>query len=422
MLSVCDSTADQPVSLGRQSVAMTGAMPLSGVLPIGNRPSASHVRGTSSVAKGDDVLLTPEDRAPLVSLSADLFSVIGRDGCFKRLAPRFPQAFGYSEAELLDQPVITFIHPADRGATSAALDKLSLGEPTLGLENRFRSKDGAYRRLSWTAMPTFEGLLYAVARDITERKEVEREPARPLTGEHAATLAYKEEVLASVCHDVQQPLTVILMQTQLLQRQLARGAMLPPEQLGTRLAVIAAAATRMRCMTQDLLDASAQQAGGTLALLLARTELVALARQVVGEHELLSDLHQFVFEADVPTLEATVDEIRLYRVLTNLLTNATKYSPNGGAVRVSVKATDGPGGTAALFVVRDEGVGIPRGDLPHVFDRFHRGANVVGRFAGTGVGLASARELVELHGGTLSVESEEGKGSTFVVRLPLTQP
>jgi signal transduction histidine kinase len=175
-------------------------------------------------------------------------------------------------------------------------------------------------------------------------------------------------------------------------------------------------------MTQDLLDASVQQSGHTLALFLARTELVALARQAVGEHELISDRHQFFFEAEMPTLEAIIDEARVHRVLANLLTNAIKYSPNGGAVRVTVKVTDGPDGRSALLVVRDEGVGIPKHDLPHIFDRFHRAGNAVGRFAGTGLGLASARDLVELHGGTISVESEEGKGSTFVVRLPLVPP
>ena len=91
-------------------------------------------------------------------------------------------------------------------------------------------------------------------------------------------------------------------------------------------------------------------------------------------------------------------------------------------MRVTVKATDGPDGKSAVLVVHDDGVGIPRDELRHVFDRFHRGANVVGRFAGSGLGLASARDLVELHGGTISVESEEGKGSTFVVRLPLSPP
>jgi PAS domain S-box-containing protein len=388
--------------------------------PTGHRPIGSQVRGANPVSNGEDRQPPAEDRAPFVSLATDLLTVIGPDGCFKRLAPRFPQAFGYIEAELLDQPFLTFIHPADRAATSAALEKLAQGEPTLGLENRFCCKDASYRRLAWLAMPTPEGLLYAVAHDISERTKPQEERARSLAREQTAALAQTGEFLASVCHDVQQPLTVILAQTQLLQRQLARAEMLPSVRLGTGLAQIFAAATRMRGMTQNLLDASLQESGHTLALLLARTELVALARQAVGEHELLSDLHQFLFDAELPTLEATVDETRVHRVLANLLTNAIKYSPNGGAVRVTIKATDGPDGKSAVLVVRDEGVGIPQDDLPYVFNRFHRGANVVGRFAGTGLGLASARELVELHGGTISVESEEGKGSTFVVRLPLT--
>jgi signal transduction histidine kinase len=267
-------------------------------------------------------------------------------------------------------------------------------------------------------VPTPEGLLYAVARDITERSQPEEERARSLAREQAAALAQKEGFLASVCHDVQQPLTVILAQTQLLQRQLARGDTLASEHLETRLARIFAAATRMRAMTQDLLDATLHESGRPLALLLARTELVALTREAVGEHQLVSAVHQ-LFEAEVPVLEATVDETRVHRVLANLLANAIKYSPDGGSVRVTVKECIDSDGRAAMLVVRDEGVGIPQCDLPHVFDRFHRGTNVVGRFAGSGLGLASARELVELHGGTISVE---GKGSTFVVRLPLTRP
>jgi PAS domain S-box-containing protein len=356
--------------------------------------------------------------APFVPPATDLFVVIGRDGAFKRLAPRFPQAFGYTEAELLDQPFVSFVHPGSAAGTRAALDKLSRGEPTLALENRFRCKDASYRRLAWTAVPTPEGLLYAVAHDVTRRRPPDKTRALSLASERAAALAHREGFLAAVCHDVQQPLTVILAQTQLLQRQLECDDPLQLERIGARLAYILAAATRMRGITQDLLEASLQQSGRTPLLLLARTDLVALARQAVSE--LLSDHHQLLFETDVPMLEATVDEIRMHRVLTNLLTNAIKYSPDGSVVRITVKATDGPTGPAALLVVRDEGVGIPRADLPYVFDRFHRGANVIGRFAGSGLGLASARELVEMHGGTISVDSHEGHGTTFVVRLPLT--
>jgi PAS domain S-box-containing protein len=389
--------------------------------PTGQGPTVSRVRETRSLATGEGRSPPADHRAPFGSLAIDLLTVIGRDGCFKRLAPRFPQAFGYTQAELLDQSFISFVHPLDRATTSAALEQLSQGAPTLGLETRFRCKDGAYRQLAWTAMPTPEGLLYAVARDITERKPKAVERARSIVTTPPA-VTQKPGFLASVCHDVQQPLTVILAQTQLLQRQLGRGETLSTERLARRLGYIFAAATRMRGMSQDLLDASLQESGQTLTLLRARTDLVALAREAVGEHELISELHHFLFESDVATLEATVDEIRVHRILANLLTNAIKYSPDGGVVRVRITTTDGPEGKAAMLVVRDDGVGIPSTDLAHVFDRFHRGANVVGRFAGSGLGLASARELVELHGGTISVESEEGAGSTFVVRLPLTPP
>jgi PAS domain S-box-containing protein len=387
-----------------------------------HRPHANDAREIHWASNTEE--RTPDAGAggPLVSLATGLLSVIGRDACFKHLAPTFPPALGYTEAELLEQPFISYIHPDDRARTSAALDKLARGEPTLGLENRFRCKDASYQWLTWTAVPTPEGLLYAVARDITTRGQPEQARAHSLAREQTAVLGQNQDLLASICHDVQQPLTVILGQIQLLQRQLARGEPLNAERLGPRLTHIFAAATRMRHTTQDLVDMALDESGRPLMLVLAKTELVALTREAVGEHELVSDAHQFLFEAEVPTLEATVDETRVHRVLGNLLSNAVKYSPHGGPVHVSVKRLHGPNGKSALLSVRDEGVGIPPDDLPHIFDRFHRGANVVGRFLGSGLGLANARELVEMHGGTISAESQAGKGSKFVVRLPLAPP
>jgi PAS domain S-box-containing protein len=277
------------VSLRRPSLTMDKVTSMTSACSDGHRPTTRDGGAPNAAVHAHGRPPGAEDRAPFVSLATDLLTVIGRDGYFQRLAPMFPRAFGYAEADLLNQPVLSFVHPADRASTNAALEKLSRGEPTFGLENRFRRKDGLYRWLAWTAMPTPEGLLYAIARDITDRQQPEEECARSLAREQAAAMAQKEERLASVCHDVQQPLTVILAQTQLLQRQLARDETLQRERLDLRLAHIYAAAARMRCMTQDLLEASVNQSGHTLALLLARTELVALTRQAVGEHELVSD-------------------------------------------------------------------------------------------------------------------------------------
>jgi signal transduction histidine kinase len=114
------------------------------------------------------------------------------------------------------------------------------------------------------------------------------------------------------------------------------------------------------------------------------------------------------------------DAVRLARVLDNLVGNAIKYSPEGGPIVVTISRETTAAGTRwAVLSVRDQGVGIPPSDLPHVFERFYRGRNITAEIAGTGIGLASARQIVEQHTGTISVESHAGQGSTFTVRLPL---
>ena len=110
------------------------------------------------------------------------------------------------------------------------------------------------------------------------------------------------------------------------------------------------------------------------------------------------------------------------RVLDNLLANAIKYSPGGGRIDVALRREARADGAWAVLTVRDEGVGIPAADVAHVFERFRRGSNVTRQFAGTGIGLSGARRIVEQHGGTIEVVSEEGKGSTFTIALPLASP
>jgi PAS domain S-box-containing protein len=362
--------------------------------------------------------LRTEEPAEFFSLSLELFSVSGPDGYFRQLNPAFKQAFGYSDPELLGQPFIAFVHVDDRPATQAELEKLARGQPALDFENRFRRKDGEYRWLSWTAVPTPERLVYAAARDVTDRKVADMERAELLASEQAAVLAAKDEFLVSVSHDLQQPLTIIKGQAQVLQRLLARGETIETERLDRALTYMNAAVMRMRGMLQDLLDSALEQAGHPLGLLLAPTDLVALMRQAVAEYQLASDFHRFELQPEPASLWATIDAARIQRVIENLLSNAIKYSPDGGRIRVGF-VTPGNGQANALFTVEDWGIGIPAGDLPLVFERFHRGANVVGRIAGNGLGLAGARQIVEMHGGTISVHSREGVGTTFTVSLPL---
>jgi signal transduction histidine kinase len=121
----------------------------------------------------------------------------------------------------------------------------------------------------------------------------------------------------------------------------------------------------------------------------------------------------------VPNLIGQWDASRLERALGNLLANALKYSAQHSIITVIVEQEQAADSTWAVVHVRDQGMGIPAKDLPCIFDHFYRASNVSGSIRGLGLGLAGARQIVEQHGGSLSVVSAEGIGSTFTVRLPL---
>jgi PAS domain S-box-containing protein len=385
--------------------------------PLGQQPAGAN--GVLGLPADRPPATADDDPAHFFSLSLDLLSVSGRDGYFQRVNPAFTRTFGYPEVELLEQLFISFVHADDRDATIAELERLAQGQPTHGFEHRFRCRDGSLRWLSWTAVATPEGLVYAAARDVTQRKRLENDRAQTAARDQAAVLAHTDGFLVSVSHDLQQPLTVIKGQAQVMQRRIARGELVDAGRLEQCLGYLNGAVIRMHAMIQELLDAALQESGQPLALVLHPTDLVALVRQAVSEHQLAFDLHHFELDAQPASLVTMLDGARIQRVLGNLLSNAIKYSPDGGPVRIRVTLARAPTGPQAEIVVQDDGMGIPRDDLPRIFDRFHRGSNVVGRIAGTGLGLAGARQLVELHGGSISVTSEEGAGSTFTLRIPV---
>jgi PAS domain S-box-containing protein len=263
-----------------------------------------------------------------------------------------------------------------------------------------------------------------IIHDITERKQAEAERAE-LEREHAAraeaeaALRERDQVLATVSHDLKAPLTTISGQAQLLRRRAERTGTLEPERLLKGLALIETAVTKMAGWIDELLDVARLEAGRPLELHPEPTDLVALAWQAAAEQQRATGRHRVAVETTERELVGVWDPARLGRVLDNLLSNAVKYSPAGGKVTVSVAREQQAGKNWAVMRVRDQGVGIPAADQPHIFERFRRGANVVGRIAGTGIGLAGASQIVQQHGGSIEVSSQESRGSTFIVRLPL---
>jgi len=238
-----------------------------------------------------------------------------------------------------------------------------------------------------------------VFQDITVIKDLERA---------------REEFLSSASHDLKAPLTSIRGQAQLAQRRLSRIDTPETAAVARQLDLIDAGTGRMLALINELVDVTRADLGGGLDLDQRAVDLVALARGVVAQQADLTT-HRIAVDTALPELEAAVDVARIERVVTNLVSNAVKYSPDGGDITVRVARED----DMAVIMVADHGLGIPAADAPRVFERFYRAANVAGQIAGTGIGLASVRQIVERHGGRIAVESAEGVGSTFTVRLPL---
>ena len=217
-------------------------------------------------------------------------------------------------------------------------------------------------------------------------------------------------------HDLRTPLATIKANLQLVQRRMKREQALDSNWLSERLESIERSTTKMAGMIEDLLDLGRLQMRQLSDSGFRPFDLLPLIRQAVTEQQAASKRHQLILKIGVETLPMSGNAPRLDRMLTNLLGNAVKYSPQGGEITIEVTQEDQ---AWAHLSIQDQGIGIPASDLPHIFEPFHRASNVTDHIQGTGVGLASVAQIIEQHQGTISVTSEEQRGSCFTVRLPL---
>jgi PAS domain S-box-containing protein len=275
-------------------------------------------------------------------------------------------------------------------------------------ESEFLRRDGTHvpveiwsRRLDLPTGPI--GL--SVVRDISAQLEADQ---------------IREEVLTAISHDLRSPLNSIKLHAQSLQRLVRRGEAPDPKRLDDGLSAIDTMSTRVAFLLDDVVDMARDRSHSGVPFEPEPTDLVALARRCVEEVRSSAGRDMQV-EAAAETVVGLWDPRGIERVVLNLLTNAIKYSPQGGAVRVQVERVTEDGTPHALLVVQDEGIGIPAADLSQIFERYRRGRNV-GKIAGTGVGLTGAKQIVERHGGAIEVASTEGAGTRVTVSLPLEPP
>jgi PAS domain S-box-containing protein len=366
----------------------------------------------------------------LAAVAPDPLVIVDTRGRIVAVNAFAERLFGYEQKDLLGHGLELLVPERYRAGQASHLAAYTASPSPRAMDRRLDiiglRKDGSEfpADITLRPLPTEAGLVVVAAiRDITERKQMEDERAALLERERAArteaeaAVRLRDAFLAAATHDLKNPLMTITIWAELLE-QLAPD--LQPAEAADHVrrgaGRILATSSRMVAILQQLLDVARVQMGQALALDRTATDLVALARRALAEHQETTQQHVLRLQAQQRRLVGHWDAGRLERVLDNLLGNAIKYSPEGGTITVRLSRE----GELAVLAVTDQGIGIPEADLPHVFEWFRRGSNVAAIAPGAGLGLAGVRQVIEQHGGTIAAQSRPGAGSTFTLKLPLT--
>ncbi len=252
---------------------------------------------------------------------------------------------------------------------------------------------------------------FSAAGELAHRAAIAFDNVR-LYGEAQEALRAREDLLAIVSHDLRNPLGVVLASSALLLK-----SSLPPEReerARRQVEAIQRAGNRMNRLIRDLLDFASIQAGH-LSVSTRPQAVGDMVTEVLETLEPLAAAKSQRLHADVPPgMEMRCDHDRVIQLFSNVVGNAIKFTPEAGEIRITA-SVDPQDGRLVRFAVTDSGPGIPADELPHVFDRYYQARRK--NREGIGLGLTIARGIVEAHGGRIWVESEEGKGSTFLFTL-----
>ncbi|GHO57013.1 PAS domain S-box protein [Ktedonobacter robiniae] len=361
----------------------------------------------------------------LDSLSCGVFLVTGADARLLFANRSAHQVWGTQWPFL--QPLLEFLrthditilnaqgqpYAPDEMATFRAFKK---GEHVRALQSIVRRHDGKrlpiliyaepFELPANMGLPASERAVLLMYQDITAIKEAEY---------------LKDEFVEIVAHELQKPLNTLASYADLLQREIKPEdipALTPHQQKA--IAAITETTNSLSSLTEDLLDVTRLQAG-RLVLNLQSVNIVPLIQQVTARLQATTNKHQIEFQASSETMLAHVDPSRLEQIMRNIIDNAIKYSPEGGPILVAFK--EEPERQRILGKVQDQGIGIPKQQHGRVFGRFMRTDNARARqIPGMGLGLYLCHELIELMGGSICFDSEEGQGSTFYITCPLSPP
>jgi PAS domain S-box-containing protein len=351
----------------------------------------------------------------------DVIGLSDFDRNWHYISPSVKQVLGYTAEELLPMATVAHIHPDDVVLLTTHVDALVAGGAARMVEYRATRKDGSMTWIETNFSLVYDpqtrqaSQLVSISRDIAPRKTLERELIESKERAEAATAA-KSDFLANMTHELRTPLNAIIGFSGILRNSATLSA-----QDGRYATLINEASATLLGVINSVLDFSKLEAGA-LEVDTQPFDPINLVESVVMlVHDQAKDKGLYLRIQTTGEPGSVVgDALRIRQVLLNLLSNALKFTAEGGVnIRIETHEVD-PGFRRLRIVVEDTGIGISAAQLPAVFERFTQAdVSVSRRFGGTGLGMAISKRLVELMGGTIEVASTEGTGSTFAFELTL---
>jgi PAS domain S-box-containing protein len=394
------------------------------------RGGAEQIRGViltfldiTRLKLAETALRTSEERHRLILAGVAEYAILilDQDGRFVTWSVSAERILGFNQAEALGQPLELIYTEEDRTARTMQKELQQARDKKSITEERWHLRKDSSRFWGtgvFSALYDESNRLYGfvkVLRDNTDRKLVEEALQKAKTDAENANSA-KDHFLANISHELRTPLSATLLWAKLLSVQQS----VPPAQLKEGLESIEKSAKEQQALIEDLVDTS-RMVAGKLRLQLKEVALLPLAHSVLEVLRSAAAEKSIVIEENFDPATGTVlaDPMRLKQVLSNLLTNAVKFTPIGGRISVIMERN----ADQVEIRVADTGQGISKEFLNRVFDRFTQAdPSGLRHTGGLGLGLSIARQLVELHGGTISVQSDGlAKGAVFTVRLPFPE-
>jgi PAS domain S-box-containing protein len=363
------------------------------------------------ISKEKEKLLELEN---FFKVNLDLLCIADIEGNFIKVNDQWEEVLGYSKKDLERRKFLEFVHPEDMEETLRAMDKLVKQEEVLNFINRYKCRDDSYRYIEWRSKP-YGRFIYAAARDITEKKNTEKELLVAIEKSESANIA-KSQFLAIMSHEIRTPINGILGFLYLL-----KNSEVNEEQL-EYMDSIKTSTDLLLSVINDILDLSKIEAGKveyeniSFDLILAmETSLLSLMGKI---HEKKLNFNLKI-EKDVPRF-VKGDPTRLKQILTNLISNAVKFTDSGDiSMEVRLNGIAGKDHDI-LFEVSDTGIGMSKEAMNKIFRPFTQGdSSATRKYGGTGLGLVICKSLIEIMGGNIRVESVEGKGSKFTFNILL---